>query len=157
LAVSAVLSLGFAGGIWFWVDPNEGAPPRSSLEETRGVVTWLDSSRNGLHFALSGSDRRLWYASKFGALGRVGEEISHAGNSPMRVLFERKSYEPLLSRGSHHSVYEIEVGARVIRSWSEVDEAIRSDNAVAPWLAGAFALCGAVLAYQWSRVRVDAT
>jgi hypothetical protein len=157
LACYALLSFGLAGFIWFGVDRSEGAPPRRSLEEARGVVTWWDSGRYSVRFELSGLDRGLSYASKFGALRRVGREIARAGQSPIRVLFQRTDREPpfWLDR-SYDSVYEIEVGTRVIREWSEVDEAIRFDNSLTPWLAGAFLLSGAYLAHQWLKARDEA-
>ncbi len=153
----ALLSFGLAGFMLFGFDADEGAPPRESLEEARGIVTWWKSDTYSVRFELSRLDRGLSYTSKFGAHRRVRREISQAGERPVRVLFQRTNRKaPFWGDRSYDSVYEIEVGDRVVRKWSEVDQSIRSDNSLTPWIGAAFALIGASLAHQCLKTRDEA-
>jgi hypothetical protein len=120
-------------------------------------VTWWDAGRYSVRFRLTGSERGFSYRSKCGSEQVVEREISGAGVAPVRVLFQRTDREPRFWRDRvYDSVYEVEVGGRIVRSWSQVDQAIRADDRLAPWLALVFLLPGGYFAHHWLVTRDEA-
>ena len=141
-ALSAVLACVAAP----WFGPDDGIPNPSDLASATGHVAWVGGHRYGVKFRFAGDQRVFDYPSKARANGLVQDALSGAASQSVIVRFNPNPRRPLLIEDYVFDAWEIAIDGKVVRSWADSAEGWRSDNAVRPWLAAAFAFSAVYLA-----------
>lgn len=145
LRLVAVASLLLALVIGWLSISTTGIPPRAELGTASGRVEWVSLERYGVEFAFVGDARLFDYPSKANAMGNVESALRQSAGRKVTVLYDHETHGPAYSDRRLHTVYEIAVDGRVVRSYDAVRAAWASDDAIAPWLAGAFLLSAALM------------
>jgi hypothetical protein len=132
----------------------DGIPPRSQLKTASGPVSWVRDGKYGITFGLDGVPQSFEYASKGNAMGLVHDTLSRPERPVVTVLFDPGSPSgPIYSTDEFHSVFELSVAGRPLRSHDQIAAAWRSDENLAPWLAAIFAFMGTYLSWTAFRSR----
>ena len=148
----AILGFVLSGCLaWFWVF-DAGFPERASLATAQGRVAWHRSDRYGVEFGLDGTDLEFDYPSKANAADRVEAALEAADEQVVTVLYEHEVHGPIGAEKRLHTVYEVAVGGRVVRSFAEVREAWEADDAILPWLLGFFVAVSTWLLWMSGRL-----
>jgi hypothetical protein len=128
---------------WYGRDPDAGLPREDALVAVSGRLEELSESRYSIDFRLEGEAREFQYLGKARGWDRVRSALEGAEDRAVTVWIDRAEQ----GATGDLTVYAVAVDGRVVRSYDEVRDAWRRDNALAPWLAGAMLLCGVVLAF----------
>jgi hypothetical protein len=135
--VGLVLSLFLTGFLLFMAlqGPRLGLPDRSDLFAAEGTLREACERKSTVYFSLAEHPDKFDYQSKaddgksvFRSL-TVGAHVSVLHQPPpadYRVGEDRLT------------VYQIEVGGEMVRSYEQVEEAWVSNNSLGPWLAALF-------------------
>jgi hypothetical protein len=153
-ALIAYALLGFtlaAAALYAWAS-FDGIPPRHMLASASGEVEWVKPEKYAVRFKLNGEPKLFSYASKGNAMDHVRDALSRSSAPVVTVLYDpTDSHEPVYSRDTYFSVYEISLRGEAVRTHAQVASAWASDTAIAPWLAGVFAVIACFLLFTASR------
>lgn len=145
----AQLSLGL--GIAYFSSQDKGLPDYDSLQKGEGHIAWVKSNESGIDFGLVEEKRTFGYASKNGTKVFVQNFLMDAGKQKIKVLYDEKDpVKPIFSDELIYPVYELSVSGTVVKSYSEIADAWKTDNQIGVWLGTAFMLFGAYFLFQAS-------
>ncbi|NGZ83648.1 hypothetical protein [Duganella aceris] len=123
-------------------------PAEEQLRSASGRVTWNQSTRGALYFAIGADRRQFVLYAKGDAEGRQRQAVLDAVMYPLTVRFDpqrpsRNGY----GEGDFHTVYGIAVGGKEVVGLDAVRASYRRDNLIALVMGLIFA------AYGGQRVR----
>jgi hypothetical protein len=158
LILSAICIIGGTALAWAHLtQENGGFPYLEQLTETSGQVDWVQSYDYGIRFGLVDSDKNFNYMSKMDGQGIVYDSLVNSGGKTVRILFKNSEpNSPIYTDKKYFSVFEIEVGDRMIRSLAESEDAWRSDNFFAPFLIVFFVFGGVYIGNKTIKERRNA-
>jgi hypothetical protein len=119
-------------------------PAADKLETATGRVTWSQSTRGALYFAIGDGRQRFVLYAKGDAEGRQREAVLDAVMYPLTVRFDRR--QPARSGfapGDFYTAYGIEVGGKEVAGLDAVRGSYRRDNLIALVMGVFFAAYGA--------------
>jgi hypothetical protein len=152
LVGAAILGYALTGFVaWHWKFAS-GVPERAGLATAQGRVAWHESDKYGVEFGLEGSELAFDYASKANGADVVRSALAHADRRVVTVLYGHEVHGPVGTDERLHYVYEIAVDGRIVRAYADVRAAWEADDAIAPWLAGIFALISTWLLWMSRRM-----
>lgn len=144
LAINGICVL--LGGIVFAGIPllNGSVPAREQLVEVSGPVASLTpstSGKNGLpvRFSLRGDDRTFQYLSIGKEMLLVEESLKGADQEIIRVLIDPKD------DFAYPTAYEVRVGERTIRPYSDVSAAFDRNNQIGLWIGEILTAAGLLM------------
>jgi hypothetical protein len=123
------------------------------LSTATGKVASIRSHRYGVKFELLGHDKVFNYPSKHQGSAIVLSALELAGDSAVTVRHSPVPHTPWFSDVALYSVWQVTIADQTVLSYAQAQAGWRSDEAVRPWLAGAFALCTCYLAFVGWRAR----
>jgi len=123
-------------------------PAAGQLQTATGRVTWSQSTRDALYFALGDGEPRFVLHAKGDPEGRQRAAVLDAVMYPLSVRFDpRRPSRTGLAPGDFHTAYGIAVGGKDAVGLDAVLSSYRRDNLVALAMGVLFA------AYGGGRVR----
>ena len=123
-------------------------PAAAQLQAATGRVTWNQSTRGALYFAI-GEGRQFVLYAKGDAEGRQREAVLDAVLYPLTVRYDpRQPSRAGFAPGDFYTVYGIAVGGKEVESLDTVRGSYRRDNLIALVMGLFFA------AYGGQRVRL---
>jgi hypothetical protein len=124
-------------------------PAADQLQTASGRMTWNQSTRGALYFAIGDGQRRFVLYTKGDPEGRQREAVLDAVMYPLTVRFDpSRPSRTGLAPGEFHTAYGIAVGGKDVVGLDAVRGSYRRDNLVALVMGVFFA------AYGGRRVRL---
>jgi hypothetical protein len=124
-------------------------PAADKLQAATGRVTWNQSTRGALYFAIGDGERRFVLYAKGDAEGRQRDAVLDAVMYPLTVRFDpQRPSRTGLAPGDFLTAYGIAVGGKEMVGLDAVRGSYRRDNLVALMMGVLFA------AYGGRRVRL---
>jgi len=114
------------------IDWEHGIPERSALIEASGQAVDVHTSKNTVVFRLEGRSEKLIYSRATGGIGSVKSAFSDVYNKYVTVLFDPGA----------HDVWQVAVDGRIVQSFAESRQHIRTRNALASLLCPCALLAG---------------
>jgi hypothetical protein len=148
-AIGATLTVAVAP----WSATTGRTPDKQSLASAAGTLTSITKHKYGIKFELSGHETVFDYPSKHRGYDVVLSALEAAGKDKVSVLYKPSPRSPWFSDERYYDVWQVQVGNRLARSFEESQAGWKSDEAIRPWLAGAFAICSLYLAALGYRAR----
>ena len=131
------------------------------LAELRGQLASLEktTSRGGglssIRFSINTDVRHLQYVSTQDAIDSVWFTLERAGRAELTVMVDTSgSPAPLLDRHRFHTVYELRLDGRTIRSYPEVTQALDANQLLGRALGWISVLAGIVMFAMGAGIRL---
>lgn len=152
LALSVIsIVLGLCIGVVQLTQENSGFPYRDNLTEKSGLVDWVQEYKYGIRFAFLDDPLNFNYPSKSDGQGIVKESLVNSKGQVVTILYDSSdTSSPIYSSKVYHDFFELEVGGKVVRSYSQSEKAWKSDNKLTPFIVALFSLGGL---YIWRKTR----
>lgn len=122
---------------------NSGFPNKSHLVEKSGYVDWVQSYKYGIRFSYVDDPLNFNYPSKSDGQGVVEKALLGSDGNLVTILYEAEDdHSPIYSEKVYNDFFELMVGDKLVRSYSESERAWKSDNKLMPFIMAFFLLGG---------------
>jgi hypothetical protein len=119
-----------------------GLPDRARLKELQGTLSHVAKNKYDVTFRLEPWKPTLQYLTKERALATVAAEL-HEGDAAT-VFVDGSTFVD--GEAKRATIFALTVNGKVVRSFAQVEQAWRADNAVFSWLAAVFGMATLALA-----------
>lgn len=154
MAVLSPLSMAF--GLFFLFFHESQLQPEADLLQVSGQVSWVETQRYSINFALKEHPQVFSYSKSAGAAQRVKRALEVAGGKIVVLGYEKATHGPIFSDDRYHSVWEIQINQQLVRSYPQIASAIAAGEELKPWLGGFFVCVGGYFAFgAWQTRRAQ--
>ncbi|RVU34423.1 hypothetical protein EOE67_15360 [Rheinheimera riviphila] len=151
MVVLSTLSMAF--GIFFLFFHESQLQAEADLLQVSGQVSWVETHRYSINFALKEHPQVFSYSKGAGAAHRVRRALEVAGGKVVVLRYEKATHGPIFSDDRYHSVWEIQINQQLVRSYPQIASAIAAGEKLKPWLGWFFVCSGGYLAYVARQTR----